>query len=271
MDEMAMSDLTIEQKPSRPIWILAAVGALAIHLAGAAWAVAHLQTDDPGDGLGANAIEVGLEPASPRLEATDLPAGPDMEASVASTAREEQKAEVKQSELPKDLPTEAEVPDRVVAPNDQQQPKEDDPKIAAVQTTASTESVATEATARQSLENAAEKDHMVAPNSGIAKDLQRLSADWNRRLSAYFEQHKRYPKVHNAKSAKVKVAFVLNRLGHVLSVNVERSSGDTAFDEAAVSMIRRSDPVPRPPVKITDEIFSRSLEVTFTEEKSASR
>jgi protein TonB len=262
-----MSDLEAERKPSRRLWILAALGALAIHAGCAALAVAHMQADESDDGLGANAIEIGLELASPHLEASDLPAGPDMDASVASPARDEQKAEVKETELPKDLPTEAEVPDRVVAPNDSQKPKEDDSKIAAVQTTASPESVAAEATARQTLENATDKDHMVAPNSGIAKDLQKLSADWNRRLSAYFERHKRYPKVQNAKSAKVKVGFVLDRLGRVLSVNVERSSGDSAFDEAAVSMIRRSDPVPPPPAKITDERFRRSLEVTFTEGK----
>jgi len=32
----------------------------------------------------------------------------------------------------------------------------------------------------------------------------------------------------------------------VVSVNVAESSGDAAYDEAAISMIRRSDPVPRP-------------------------
>src|ERR1700679_4300140 len=109
-----MRDLDIEQKSSRRLWILARVAALALHLGGAALAFAHLQSDDPDDSLGAPAIEIGLEMTSPQLEATDLPAGPDTDASVASPAIAEQKAELKQTELPKDIPTETEDADRVV-------------------------------------------------------------------------------------------------------------------------------------------------------------
>src|ERR1035437_8183340 len=79
-----MSEFDTEQKPSRRLWILAAVGALALHICGGALAVAHLRTDDPDESLGAPAIEIGLELTSPRPEAADLPPGPDTEASVAS-------------------------------------------------------------------------------------------------------------------------------------------------------------------------------------------
>src|SRR6202163_1210822 len=132
-----MSDLDTEQKPSRRLWILAGLAALALHVGGGALAVAHLRADDLDDSLGAPAIEIGLEMMSPHLEATDLPPGPDADASVASPALAEQKAEVKETELPKDVPTETEDPDRVVTPNDSQKPKDDDPKVAAVETSAS--------------------------------------------------------------------------------------------------------------------------------------
>src|SRR6202048_3211650 len=142
-----MPDLDTEQKPSRRLWILAAVGALALHIGGVALAIAHLRTDDVDDSLGAPAIEIGLEMMSPHLEHTDLPPGPDAEASVASPALAEQKAEVKETELPKDVPTETENPDRAVTPNDSHKPQEDDTKVAKVETSAPTESVAAEATA----------------------------------------------------------------------------------------------------------------------------
>ena len=93
--------------------------------------------------------------------------------------------------------------------NESKKPKEDDPKVAAVQTQASTESVAQEATSRQSLdESAPEADKARAPNLGIGKDKQRLAADWGRQISAYFELHKRYPKVKKNKTATVKVSLV---------------------------------------------------------------
>ena len=71
-------------KPTQRLWTLAALGAVMIHATGVALAVVHMQTNDADDSLGAPAIEVGLEMMSPRMEATDLPPGPDAEATAAS-------------------------------------------------------------------------------------------------------------------------------------------------------------------------------------------
>src|SRR5260370_41455970 len=108
-----MPDLDSEQTPSRRLWILAAVGALALHVGGGALAVVHLQTDDLDDSLGAPAIALGLELMSPRLEASDLPPGPDTDASLASPALADQKAELNDTERPKDVPTAPDYPDRL--------------------------------------------------------------------------------------------------------------------------------------------------------------
>jgi periplasmic protein TonB len=63
------------------------------------------------------------------------------------------------------------------------------------------------------------------------------------------------------------VSLVINRLGHVVSAGVAESSGDPLFDEAALDMVRRSDPVPRPPMDLTDDTFSRTLPVEFKARK----
>jgi periplasmic protein TonB len=262
-----MSDLDLEQKSSRRLWICAAVAALALHVGGAALALANLQGDDVGDGLGANAAEFAVEMASPKVEEENLPPGPDADASQASPQLAEQKAEVKETDLPKDVPVESEDPDRIVTPNDSQKPKEDDPKIAAVQTQASEEAPAQEATARQTLEDKApEAEQAKAPNIGIGKDRQKLTADWGRKISAYFELHKRYPQ-NKSRATTVKVAIVLNRRGNVVNVAVAESSGDPAFDDAAISMIRRSDPVPAPPAELIEDQFAFSLDVNFKKPK----
>jgi protein TonB len=263
-----MSNDELEQRPSRWLWGLAGLAALALHLGGVALAVAHLQGTDDADGLGANGVEIAFEMASPKVTDDQLPPGPDSDASMASPQLAEQKAEVKETELPKDKPIEDETPDRIVTENESQKPKEDDPKIAAVQTQASTESIAQEATSRQSLdEKAPEAEKAKAPNLGIGKDRQRLSADWGRQISAYFELHKRYPKVKRNRTATVKLSLVLNRLGKVIEVDVLESSGDPAYDEAAISMVRRSDPVPRPPAGLTQDTFSYTLPVNFNDRK----
>ena len=252
-----------EQKPSRRLWILAGLAALALHVGGVALAVAHLRTDDLDDSLGAPAIEIGLEMMAPRVEATDLPAGPDTDASVASPALAEQQAVVKETELPKDVPTETEDPDRVVTPDDSKKPKEDDPKLAAVQTSASIESLAAEATATPSSEAIQEGPRSVAPAQGTGENARRVRATWQKELVAHLDKHKRYPAERSQKSAEILVNFALDRTGHVLSASIAKGSGDTAFDEAALAMVRRSDPVPQPPPLVADEGLSFTLPVIF--------
>jgi protein TonB len=258
-----MSELDTEQKSSRRLWIFAAVGALALHLGGVALAVAHLRTDDLDDSLGAPAIEIGLEMMAPRVEATDLPVGPDTDASVASPALAEQQAVVKETDLPKDVPTETEDPDRVVTTNDSKKPKEDDPKIAAVQTSASMESVAAEATATPSSDTIEEGPRSVAPALGTGESARRVRATWQKELVAHLDKHKRYPAERSQKAAEILVNFALDRMGHVLSTSIVKGSGDTAFDEAALAMVRRSDPVPPPPPLIADEGLNFTLPVIF--------
>jgi TonB family protein len=258
-----MSELDTEPRPSRRLWIFAGLSALALHIGGAALAVAHLRDVEPDDTFGAPAIEIGLEMSSPHLEATDLPPGPDTEASVASPALAEQKAEEKESELPKDVPTESDDPDRVVTLNSANKPREDDTKIAKVETSASMESVAAEATARPSSDAIPEGMRSVAPAQGTGASAQRLRATWQKQLIAHLDRHKRYPPERLQKSAEIVVSFSLDRTGHVLSTSIVKGSGDAAFDEAALAMVRRSDPVPQPPPAVADEGLNFTLPVIF--------
>jgi periplasmic protein TonB len=256
-----MSDL--ELKPSRKLWVIAAVGALALHVGGAAPAITNLQGDEVEDVSGVPAIEVGVELTSPHREVTDLPPGPDSDASVASPQLAEQKAEVKETDLPKDTPTQAEEADRVVTENDNKKPKEEEQKVAAVQTAASQEAAASEATAMPSTEAAPEAPRAVAPVIGNGEAARRARETWQKLLVAHLDKHKRYPAERTLKSAEIYVRFTLDRLGHVLATTIEKGSGDAAFDEAAVAMVKRSDPVPAPPPLVADEGLSFTLPVLF--------
>jgi TonB family protein len=257
-----MPDLD-EQRPSRRLWIFAGVAALALHLGGAALAVAHLHNDEPDDSFGAPAIEIGLELASVHREATDLPPGPDNDASVASPQLAEQKAEVKETDLPTDTANEAEDADRVVTQDESKKPKEDDAKLAAVQAPASTESAEAEAMATPNSDAIPEGPRSIAPAQGTGETARRVRATWQKQLLAHLDKHKRYPHERAQKSAEIYVRFTLDRMGHVLSTSIEKGSGDTAFDEAALAMIKRSDPVPPPPPLIADEGLSFTLPVIF--------
>lgn len=253
----------VEQPPSRRLWFFAAVAALAIHLGCVALAVAHMETDESVEDLGAPAIEIGLDLSSPHREPTDLPPGPETDASTASPALAEQKAVVEETDLPKDTPTETDDPDRIVTENESRKPVEDDPEKAAKQTSASQESAASEATAMPSVEQAQESERSVAPQQGTGASARRIRATWQKELVAHLDKHKRYPPEHIQKNTEILVNFVLDRLGHVVSASIVRGSGDPVYDTAALAMVHRSDPVPPPPPLVADEGLSFTLPVVF--------
>jgi TonB family protein len=258
-----MGDLDTGHTGSRRLWLCAAIGALLLHVGGAAFALTQLRGDEGDGGLGADAVEISLDMGSPKVPDDDLPAGEDSEAQQASPPLPDQVAQKVETELPKDIPTETPDPDRIVTTSDPKKPKDEEEKVAAVQSQASPEAAESAATSRKSLDDQApEAEKAKAPNIGIGKDRDRLTASWGKKISAYFELHKKFPE-GKTKAAKVKVALVLNRLGHVLSVDVAESSGDSSFDEAAIAMVRRSDPVPKPPASLTDDQFAFNLDVNF--------
>lgn len=246
-----------------PAWVLAALGAAALH-AGCALALAGaLASSDQDVALGAPAIEVGIELASPKLEQSDLPPGPEAESSVATPAMPEQKAVVEETRFEKDKPVESEDPDRIVSPTATEKPKEEEVTKATVTTNASEESVASEAAAPPVVENAPEAERSVAPAQGTGDSAQRIKAAWQKELVAHINRQKRYPAGPARRNEEIVLSFTLDRVGRLVSVNVAKSSGDAAFDEAAVAMLRRSDPVPQPPARVADEGLTFSLPVIF--------
>ncbi|MEA2930166.1 MAG: periplasmic protein TonB [Hyphomicrobiales bacterium] len=258
--------MTPDTELTRPVpmrlWVFAGLGAVAIHAACVALAVAHLRGDDE-EALGAPAIEIGLELMAPRAEPSDLPPAPDSDASAASPALPEQKAVTEQSALPKETPVETEDPDRIVTTSDNIKPKKDEPVVAAVTTAPSEQSIAAEATAAPSLAAVPQATQAVAPAPGTAESAARIRASWQKELSAHFDRHKRYPANRAGKPAEIVVSFVLDRTGHILTSSIVRSSGDTSFDQAALAMLQRSDPVPAPPPLIADDGLAFTLPVVF--------
>jgi periplasmic protein TonB len=253
-------------RPSFRLWIFAALGAAALHVGCVALAIEFApETDD--QSLGAPAIEVGIELAAPDVEPTDLPPAPDADASIASPSVIEQEQVVEKVDLPKATPRETDDPDRVVSPNDPQKPDDETPKVLTVQAAPSQLSIAAEATAMPSVEAAPVSPRSVAPTPGTGSSAQRVLVSWEKELAAHFDKHKRYPADRAEETAQVIVTFELDRTGHVLSTKIVRGTGDSAFDDAALAMMRRSDPVPPPPPLVADAGLTFTMPVIFRVKK----
>ena len=109
---------------SRSLWAAAATVAVSLHLAFAALAYVYTQREMESDDLGAPGIEIALELASPQTQPSDLPPGPDVEASVASSAVAEQRAEVKEADL-KETPVDTERADQQVRVDTKDKPDDE--------------------------------------------------------------------------------------------------------------------------------------------------
>jgi len=242
-------------------WVIGAVGALVLHVAGGALVFGYMR--DRSVDLGAPGLVIDVELTAPRRTPNDLPAGPDTEASASAPAVVEQKTVIQKNDLPKDTPTDTDDPERIVSRDDIKQPVDQDPKITAVQAAPSNPSVAAEETAIPSVATARESAASRAPSPGTGESALRERVTWQKELAAHFDKYKRYPEDRAQRSAEVVVNFVLDDVGHIVSSRVVKSSGDPMFDDAALSMLQRSDPVPPPPPLVASAGLSFTMPVIF--------
>src|SRR5262249_35116558 len=103
----------------------------------------------------------------------------------------------------------------------------------------------------------------VAPELGTGDTERRVRTTWEKELAAHLDKHKRYPSDRSNQRAEIVISFEIDRAGHVVSASVARGSGDRSFDEAALSMLRRSDPVPPPPALVADSGLIFTMPVIF--------
>jgi len=220
-------------------------------------------TEPEDDDLGAPGIEIAFELASTQTTPSELPPGPESEASAPSPPVVEQKATEKEVDLPKETPVESDNPDRLVTVEKTDKPDEKEPEPKTKTMKASEESAAQEATVAPFVQNVQEIAKSATPDQGTGQSRQRARVTWQKELLAHLDKFKRYPAERSQKSAEILIMMTLDRTGHVVSANISRGSGDDAFDHAALAMVERASPVPPPPPLIADEGLDFSLPVIF--------
>ncbi|MET4685220.1 protein TonB [Brevundimonas faecalis] len=100
-----------------------------------------------------------------------------------------------------------------------------------------------------------------APPASVAASAQ----TWEGMLLAHLERRKRYPAEARAQRRQgvAYVRFAMTRDGRVLSAELERSSGYPALDREAVALLRRAQPLPKPPPEVPGDPVSLSVPVEF--------
>ncbi len=96
-------------------------------------------------------------------------------------------------------------------------------------------------------------DDVVTPVAPQQTDYSEDDSDkipeWQKQVSNKLERNKRYPAHARARGehGTAYVEFKLDREGHVTDSRIVRSSGSAALDQETLELLRRSDPLPKPP------------------------
>jgi len=250
--------------PSRKVWLAAGIMALALHL-GIAGVILLEFTQEPDESeLGAPGLSIAIDLAGPKSTPTNLPPGPESDASAASQAAAEQRPAVAEPELPKETPVESENADRLVTRDDVKSVTEQEtPDVAVKEVSPTDESVAQEAKAAPSVDTAVDAPQSTTVDPGTAASRRRARLTWQRELAAHLDRYKRYPGERLQRDVEAVVDLLLDRTGRVVSVSVSQSSGYPAFDEAAIAWVKRASPVPVPPPLVADEGLMFKLPMRF--------
>lgn len=257
---MSLASILHSKSSKAGLWGRAAGVAIALHgLALAALLVTMRGEidDDPG---GAPAIDIAMEPAAPRdAETPDAPPGPltDESAAAASSV-----ASSESKETPEEKIARAEAEDAELTHHEKPERPTEIEQTHQARQVVSNESAASEATAPPKSEAARLSEKPVAPAQGTDAASKAAVLTWQKALMAHLNRAKRYP-AGARRAAEVSLSFTLDRRGHVVSYAVKHSSGQAIFDEAALAMMKRADPLPAPPPALADEGLTFEVPVQF--------
>ncbi|NAW87329.1 energy transducer TonB [Photobacterium halotolerans] len=146
------------------------------------------------------------------------------------------------------------------------EPQPDKAVKATEPTEAAQQAVATAASAPTGVKAKEKAETIAAPRHGqLSKQSAQQKLTWQRLLHAHLEQHKKYPRQAKrfGRQGVPVIAFTMDRNGQVLAVKLVKSSGTGSLDEEAQALVKRAEPLPRPPSGIAGERLTFTVPISF--------
>ncbi|MEJ2378464.1 MAG: energy transducer TonB, partial [Pseudolabrys sp.] len=91
-----------------------------------------------------------------------------------------------------------------------------------------------------------------APHAGARRHNPNAVPRWKTALVLRLQRYKRYPAAAQARGVQgvARLAFSVDRSGHVHHAHIARSSGSSLLDRATMQLIARAQPLPPPPPEV---------------------
>jgi periplasmic protein TonB len=247
-------------RPEFVRWGLCAAVVIAAH--GLAVLAIAGRSDEAEADAGAPVITIELAPiaVAPPAPVRDLAPGPLMESESQEQVAEETPPEERKQPKQEKLVEESPAPDPEVAMAKpelmaEEGPIDDTPAPVVAP-------AAPVATAPQVAPTPAPRVAALAVGQ-VPRPTSTAVTNWQRLLVAQLEHHKRYPPQAQGKVGEARLAFRIDRSGHVLTSRIVRSSGSDALDQEALALVKRAAPLPPPPAEIPDDQLSFVVPIRY--------
>ncbi|WP_050539282.1 TonB family protein [Yersinia mollaretii] len=97
-----------------------------------------------------------------------------------------------------------------------------------------------------------ENQQIAAATNSDSLHMQQIKLNWRSRLQGHLMGYKRYPPIakKQRQQGTATIRFVVNKQGDVLSAQLINSSGVAILDHEALALIKRAQPLPKPPTEL---------------------
>ena len=100
--------------------------------------------------------------------------------------------------------------------------------------------------------------------TGNAQQEAKLQAVWGAKIRSRIERRKRFPNGMRGQTGRVVMRITVGRDGTILGASIARSSGQAAFDQAAVQAVQRAGRLPSAPNGLTQSSYTFTLPMDFS-------
>lgn len=97
-----------------------------------------------------------------------------------------------------------------------------------------------------------ENQQIAAATNSDSLHIEQVKINWRNRLQGHLMGFKRYPPIakKQRQQGTATIRFVVNKQGDVLSAQLINSSGVAILDHEALALIKRAQPLPKPPTEL---------------------
>ena len=240
-----------------PQWLMACGVAVALHAGAIGMLLSIGSSASSEETYGAMALEVGIENVAPSFDASEAAAevsdAPVTTAAVAAT--EAVTAHEEATPAPRSQSAEDDQEVAEPSPHQEDRPEKEEAKPSAAAPAVAGAAAPSRAAERESVQS-------VAREIGSSAEAQRARAAWRRGLVAHIERQKRYP-AGAERATDIVVSFRIDHQGRLIALEIAKGSGDARYDQAALDMVRRADPMPQPPAEVPDENLRFRIPISF--------